>query len=245
MRHGETSWNTEGRLQGQIDIALDDDGRKMAVSCGQGMKDVPVDLCVSSPLFRAFETSELVLAENSGYTERSKETLQELRRELEEKGIELPKEVHFIDSVDKPFYVDERLKEASFGPWEGLICKAEGYSVPLADFSVYWNDPESPLIPDDVERLSHVAERVDRALRDIVALDSLKDKTILLVVHGCVMRSVMYIMNGRKAFRGKVPYNCEIIEAEPDGMGGLKELGRKIYYDKSMVHDYYATMKQE
>jgi len=69
MRHGETFWNTEGRLQGQTDIPLDEEGRKMAVSCGQGMRDVTVDLCISSPLLRASETAELVLHENREYAD--------------------------------------------------------------------------------------------------------------------------------------------------------------------------------
>lgn len=245
MRHGETFWNTEGRLQGQIDIPLNDEGRRMAVSCGQGMKDVAVDLCISSPLCRATETAELVLAENAGYRDRGTEVLEALRTEWEKKPGSLPGEICIAGTKDVPYLTDSRLKEASFGPWEGLICKAEGYNVPLDDFSTYWKDPDSPQIPEDVERLTRVAERVRSAITDIMAWESLRDKTVLLVVHGCVMRSVMYLMSGGKYFHGKVPFNCEIIEAVPDGKEGLIELGRKIYYDKSMMHDYYATMKQE
>lgn len=219
----------------------------MAVSCGQGMRDVTVDLCISSPLLRASETAELVLHENREYADRSERTIVSLEGEFPGKkdGKCAAGSVRLVQADGFRYYTDDRLKEASFGPWEGLICKAEGYSVPLEDFSIYWNDPDSPLIQDGVERLTQVAKRVEASLREIMAVPTLKDKTVLLVVHGCVMRSCMYLMSGRTAFRGKVPFNCEIIETEPDGNGGLTELARHIYYDRSMMHDYYATMKQE
>lgn len=249
MRHGETLWNTEGRLQGQTDIPLNEAGKAMAVSCGKGMSGVPVDLCVSSPLIRAVETAELVLGENRGYGKRAEETLAQLQAELSEQTESHPECVRQAAAKGPQgklcYITDDRLKEASFGPWEGLVCKAEGYSVPLVDFSTYWNDPDSPLIPEGVERLSQVAVRTEAAIRDILSKKSLKDKTVLMIVHGCVMRSVMYLMSGRTAFRGKVPLNCEVIAAVPSPDGGLTELSREIYYDRSMAHDYYATMKQE
>lgn len=221
----------------------------MAVSCGKGMSGVPVDLCISSPLIRAVETAELVLRENRGYGERAAKTLEELRAELNgqpESHPECVRQAAAKAPLGKLCYItDDRLKEASFGPWEGLVCKAEGYSVPLVDFSTYWNDPDSPLIPKGVERLSQVAVRMEAAIRDILSKESLQDKTVLLIVHGCVMRSVMYLMSGKTAFRGKVPLNCEVIVASPAPDGGLTELSREIYYDPSMAHDYYATMKQE
>lgn len=266
MRHGETFWNTEGRLQGQTDIPLDEEGIRMAVSCGRGMKAVPVDLCISSPLCRAIKTSELVIQENEGYGPRARLLLQEMEAEkapiLERAKLvyAAPEAADGLQPVTAqpgafseafkttrglPYLTDDRLKEASFGPWEGLICKAEGYNVPLEDFSVYWQNPDSPLIPKEVEKLTAVADRVTDFLKDLTASRSLQDKNILLMVHGCVMRSVMYICNGRNSFTGKVPYNCEVMVCEPVGRDGLKELSRHIYYDKSMIHDYYATMKQE
>jgi len=227
----------------------------MAESCGSGMKTVPVDLCISSPLCRALKTAEIVLSANTGYGQRAEKLLRQLADEQAD-FLQHTKPAVVRDCKGKEdsaaesgpglfFLTDDRLVEASFGPWEGLICKAEGYNVPLEDFSTYWREPESPLIQEGVERLPKVAERVTAVLRDLTQAESLRDKTILLVVHGCVMRSVMYICGGRKSFTGKVPFNCEVIECEPVGRDGLKELSRAIYYDASMVHDYYATMKQE
>ena len=62
IRHGETKWNEEGRLQGQMDIPLNENGRKLARLTGEGLKDLPFDHIYVSPLCRAKETGELVFA---------------------------------------------------------------------------------------------------------------------------------------------------------------------------------------
>lgn len=61
VRHGETDWNKVRRLQGQVDIPLNEFGVHLAVETGKGLKDVPFDLCISSPLQRAKQTGELIL----------------------------------------------------------------------------------------------------------------------------------------------------------------------------------------
>lgn len=60
MRHGETDWNKEKRLQGQSDIDLNEFGRKLAYKTKEGLKEVPFDLVITSPLKRARETALIV-----------------------------------------------------------------------------------------------------------------------------------------------------------------------------------------
>ena len=96
MRHGETDWNVEWRLQGQRDIPINARGREQARRCGEILRDLltreaadPAQLdFVSSPLGRARETMELARAaaglEAGGYRQ------------------------------------DARLAEISFGRWEGF-----------------------------------------------------------------------------------------------------------------------------
>ena len=61
VRHGETDWNTERKLQGQVDIPLNEFGRTLAVKTGKGLENIQFDICFTSPLKRAKETAELIL----------------------------------------------------------------------------------------------------------------------------------------------------------------------------------------
>ena len=96
MRHGETDWNVEGRLQGQQDIPLNARGRAQGSHCGEILRDLlaqtgrdPAALdYVSSPLGRARQTLELARA-----------------------GLGLPPD---------GYRIDPRLNEICFGQWEGF-----------------------------------------------------------------------------------------------------------------------------
>jgi len=61
IRHGETPWNREKRFQGQIDIPLNEYGRRIAEETRQGLPVVHFDKVFSSPLCRARETAEILL----------------------------------------------------------------------------------------------------------------------------------------------------------------------------------------
>ncbi len=61
MRHGRTEWNERHKLQGRTDIPLNDEGRRMAEAAREEYRDIPLDLCYTSPLCRARETAEIVL----------------------------------------------------------------------------------------------------------------------------------------------------------------------------------------
>ncbi len=95
IRHGETSWNAEGRLQGAQDVPLNDLGRRQAAHAGivlagllaRDGRDKSALPFVASPLGRARSTMELV------------------------RGVlNLPPEQYALDS---------RLREIGYGVWEG------------------------------------------------------------------------------------------------------------------------------
>ena len=56
VRHGETTWNVAGRYQGQEDTPLSPRGIKQGNALAQGLKNIPIDLCISSPLKRSYDT---------------------------------------------------------------------------------------------------------------------------------------------------------------------------------------------
>lgn len=60
VRHGQTIWNKEKRLQGSVDIELDEKGRELADITGKAIADKHFDIIYSSPLKRAYETALLI-----------------------------------------------------------------------------------------------------------------------------------------------------------------------------------------
>ena len=95
IRHGETSWNAEGRLQGAQDIPLNDLGRRQAAHAGHVLaelfardgRDKSSLPFVASPLGRARTTMELVRG-----------------------ALKLPPDEYALD---------DRLREIGYGVWEG------------------------------------------------------------------------------------------------------------------------------
>ena len=60
IRHGETAWNVEGRIQGQLDVPLNDMGRWQVHRLALAVADEGIEAIYSSDLLRAMETAEAV-----------------------------------------------------------------------------------------------------------------------------------------------------------------------------------------
>jgi 2,3-bisphosphoglycerate-dependent phosphoglycerate mutase len=60
VRHGETTWNLDARIQGQTDIDLNDTGRWQARRVGQALAQEPISAVYSSDLMRAHETARSI-----------------------------------------------------------------------------------------------------------------------------------------------------------------------------------------
>jgi len=134
LRHGETIWNVEGRLQGQHDSALNANGRAQAVKCASILADLlardgktleDVDY-VSSPLGRARDMMEAARAA--------------------------------LGLVPDQYKVEPRLAEIAFGRWEGLTLADINTREPAALVAREhdkWN-----FLPPGGESYAQVAARV-------------------------------------------------------------------------------------
>ncbi len=66
IRHGQTTWNVERRLPGQLPgITLDDKGREQVARLADALTVLPISAIISSPLERARDTAE-ILAQGRG-----------------------------------------------------------------------------------------------------------------------------------------------------------------------------------
>lgn len=60
IRHGQTAWNREGKVQGSSDISLDETGIMQAQQLAEGMTQKPVSRIYCSRLKRAMETAQVI-----------------------------------------------------------------------------------------------------------------------------------------------------------------------------------------
>ncbi len=62
IRHGQTTWNAEHILPGQLPgIALNDTGREQAARLADALALLPISAIISSPLERARDTAEIIV----------------------------------------------------------------------------------------------------------------------------------------------------------------------------------------
>tara|TARA_B100001146_G_C16069618_1_gene385842 strand:- start:11 stop:640 length:630 start_codon:yes stop_codon:yes gene_type:complete len=62
-RHGESVFNAERRVQGQLDIPLSKNGQQQSKALASVLSSEPLDVIVASPLRRAIETAEVIATE--------------------------------------------------------------------------------------------------------------------------------------------------------------------------------------
>jgi len=76
IRHGETDWNAEGRIQGHLPIPLNDRGLAQAEALSARLANIPFVALYSSDLLRARQTAEAI-GRSSGHEVCTDERLRE------------------------------------------------------------------------------------------------------------------------------------------------------------------------
>ncbi|MEP2745388.1 MAG: histidine phosphatase family protein [Bauldia litoralis] len=151
LRHGETNWNVEGRLQGQRDISLNDNGRAQGKRNGEAIRAAVPDIAdfdfVASPL------------------ERSRETMEIARLAM---GLD-----------PSAFHLDDRLREITFGDWEGFTLAELRATHP--DLVAARERDKWSFLPPGGESYEQLSERVQGWLATI-------SRPTMAVSHGGVGR---------------------------------------------------------
>ncbi len=143
IRHGETSWNVLKKVQGHIDIALNDKGREQAKGLIKKLEKVTFSHCYTSDLLRATETAEIAL-----------------------------------NGSKVPTAKDRRLRERTFGKWEGKF------------YDDYYQAGATR--GGEVETDESMRERLDELFRYII--DNHSNQEILVSTHGGIIRNLLAVI---------------------------------------------------
>lgn len=65
VRHGETDWNRATKLQGQVDIDINENGVAQAKKAAKRLEQVPFERAFCSPLIRARHTAGILIGERN------------------------------------------------------------------------------------------------------------------------------------------------------------------------------------
>ncbi|GAA1868347.1 histidine phosphatase family protein [Myceligenerans crystallogenes] len=149
LRHGRTAYNHTKRLQGQIDIPLDDVGRWQAEQGANALASSHTAVkIVASDLERAFDTATA-----------------------------------YAKLVELDVESDARLRERSFGEWEGLT--GEEIAARWPDEHAAWRAGADP-VRAGAESRAAVAERTAAAVVEHAAALG-DDDTLVVVSHGAAI----------------------------------------------------------
>ena len=170
LRHGETAWNIDRRMQGSKDSALTERGRIQAAAMGRALaaelaRDPGPTVFLRSPLGRTRETALII------------------GREL---GLD-----------DAEWCDDPRLAELRYGDWEGSTW-AE-IEVRHPDAMATWRaDPEG-FCPPGGETHFELRRRSAAALADIIAAGT-RTVVVSHGVSGAVLRGLLHGLDARAMF---------------------------------------------
>ena len=140
-----------------------------------------------------------------------------------------------------PLIVDERLREVSFGSFEGLCCMGDGYNIPDPDFRNFFEDPAHYTPPEDGESIAELCVRGTDFLTWLIDQPEYQDKTVLISGHGALVKALLsslLITDLKDFWKGGVHKNCAVsIIDVADGKASVRQ-ENVIYYDKARSVNY-------
>ncbi|MGN0298295.1 MAG: histidine phosphatase family protein [Lachnospiraceae bacterium] len=134
-----------------------------------------------------------------------------------------------------PLIEEPRLREISFGIYEGLTCQWDQSEIPDPEFMNFFYAPEKYHAPQGGESLESLCARTTEFLNELVQNADLQDDTILLSSHGAAVRALLSSVNKEGSdmhdfWHGVVHRNCAVTHLHAEnGIIQLLEEG-KVYY---------------
>lgn len=132
-----------------------------------------------------------------------------------------------------PIIRAEELIELSFGEYEGLVCRGEGYNIPDPDFPKFFEDPEGCHAPPGGESIPHLMERTSSFLRSVMKAPKYQDSVLLMASHGAAIRGILsglYKLPASSFWSVPVHKNCGVTKLRARDGSFEVEFENRIFY---------------
>lgn len=140
-----------------------------------------------------------------------------------------------LDGRNVPVVTDKRIEEMAFGVWEGRCCSEEGWDLPR-EFHDFFEAPERYIAPEGGEDFYMVRERLEDFLKELYQREDLKDKNVLITMHGAALCGILNVMKNRPVseyWGGGVHKNCAVTEVKvTDGVPVILSENHAYYKDE-------------
>ncbi len=167
IRHGETLWNVDTRIQGHLNIDLNETGRWQADRVGHALASEPIQAIYSSDLRRALETAKAIATAPARLTTHTPTPLQ-VTPHLQ-------------------------LRERHFGYLQGKTWAEIETEHP--EECKLWRTRDPYWAPAGGESLSDLRERIQRCVNELASQHM--GEQIVLVAHGGVMDALYRLATGQ------------------------------------------------
>lgn len=182
MRHGQSKWNELNLFTGWVDVPLSEKGIQEALSAGERIKDIPIDVIVTTTLVRAQTTAFLAMSRHS--SGKVPVVLHPGEGKLEEWS-----KNHGHDTQTIPVIRCWELNERMYGDLQGLN-KAETAEKYGADQVHIWRR-SFDVRPPNGESLEMTAARSIPYFKNVIVPLLEKGKNVFVSAHGNSLRSII------------------------------------------------------
>lgn len=189
MRHGESKWNKRNLFTGWVDVPLSEKGIQEAIDGGKRIRDLPIDIILTSTLIRGIMTALLAMTQHQ--SEKVPVVLHEGEGKLEEWG-----RIHSEKAKQEtiPVYRAWELNERMYGDLQGLN-KAET-AEKFGKEQVHLWRRSYDVAPPHGESLKMTAERSIPYFNNHVVPLLKEGKNIFISAHGNSLRSIIMELDG-------------------------------------------------
>ncbi len=148
-----------------------------------------------------------------------------------------------MEGRNKPILEDDRLKELSFGAWEGLSVAPDKMEVPIEEFRLFRADPFRYQPPEGGESFRDLIRRTGEFLQDLIHVQEYQDKIILISAHGAAVRALLNPLydNPEDFWQGCVPMNCAFSIVEVENSVPKLKAADQVLYSEDEFPEYYKN----